>query len=318
MKQKVLFLVEAGTISGLGHLRRMQVLALALMKEGWVCDFGINDLSVLKIHEAEGFTGKLWNGNGLDLGPTDVLIVDGYQYRLSLFNEWNDFCKVSVVIDDLAERPVEVDILLNHNIYGDNLDYSNYKVKKLLVGASYSLVDSRFLTVSSVDKPSIPHILVTFGGTDNGLLSVEIVSSILKENKEIVVELITSPLCKPSTQVLDLANTYKGRLIVHNGVDMAEVMKRCSIIIGAAGFTIIEAIAAGLTPIVCAIADNQKHNITKLKSLGINANEQFDADWFKSEIQLAINSSRPQQNSVIDGQGAQRVIKSIKEFLMKG
>lgn len=318
IKNKVLFLVEAGSASGLGHLRRMQVLASTFEDKGWICNFSITDSLLIEHLKAEGFSANLWTGNGLDLGVTDVLIVDGYQYNSSLIHGWKDFCKVSVVIDDMADKPLSADFVLNHNIYGDTLDYSKYKINKLLTGPSFSLVDSRFLKVSNIDKPSMPHILVTFGGTDDGKLSAEVVSNILNENRQIVIELVTSPLCNPSSKITKLAGVFPDRLIIHNGADMVEVMERCNLVIGAAGFTIIEALAAGLTPIVCAIADNQKYNIKALKSLGVKANYNYDVEWLVRETLLALDSPSCQKNSVLDGQGAQRVFNSIEGYLLEG
>ena len=109
--------------------------------------------------------------------------------------------------------------------------------------------------------------MATFGGTDNGRLSGPVAEGILALNNEVVVDVVISPFCVADNRFDELTKKYMGRLLVHSDADIVSLMQRCTIIVGAAGFTIIEALAAGLTPVVCSITDNQKLNIKELQSM---------------------------------------------------
>lgn len=317
-KLKVLFLVEIGRNTGLGHMRRMQVLARAMSRHGWNCKFGVSDSSTLSKLPSDEFSYYEWRNNGLNLGPTDVLVVDGYEYNPRLLEYWRKHAIVNIIVDDIAERPIDADILLNHNIYGNRLDYSNYNVKHLLLGPEFSLVDNRFLDIKNCDKPNLSHILISFGGTDDGRYSMPIASAILFKDKDVVIDVVISPFCKTDKRFDEIIKKYKNRIKVHIGADMVELMKHCSIIVGAAGFTIIEALAAGLQPIVCSIADNQKFNIKILQELGMSAIDYYDSDALAAEAVEFINSARPKTGGVIDGKGADRVVNYIKEVFLAG
>jgi len=315
---KALFLVEAGKTAGLGHLRRMQVLAGAMRELGWHCKFGVSDVCVLEELRLDGYTGAKWEGTGLELGPIDVLVIDGYKYRPSILESWKRYSRTIMVLDDIAARPIESDILLNHNIYGHRLDYSAYNVRHLLTGPEFSLVDNRFLEIKDCDKTGIPRILVSFGGTDDGRLSGPVAAGILDINNEVVVDVVISPFCNADTKLNELIKKYPSRIVVHSGADMVSLMQRCTIIVGAAGFTIIEALAAGLTPAVCSIADNQKLNIKELQALGFRTLDHYDSDRLVNEAITNIATTISNRDTLIDGKGASRVINCIKQSIHEG
>ena len=119
------------------------------------------------------------------------------------------------------------------------------------------------------------HILVSFGGTDDGRFSLPVAEALLAGRADIVVEVVISPLLTTSPDLISLQDQHAGRLVVHHGVDMADVMCRCRVLAGAAGVTVLEALAAGLELAVCSTADNQRMNVAALRKLDVVAFDGF-------------------------------------------
>ena len=145
---KAVFLIECGATSGFGHLRRCQVLARAMMADGWACRLALSDATMVDTVLAEGFDAQPWYDDGLDMAPVEVLVVDGYHYDPQLIARWRTHAGVTLAVDDLAERPVPADVVLNHNVYGAALDYSAYGAKAAIGGAEYALVDDKFFAAA--------------------------------------------------------------------------------------------------------------------------------------------------------------------------
>ncbi len=315
---RALFLVEAGRRSGLGHLRRMQVLARTMMQENWVCRFGVDDASVIDNITQTGFDAYLWINDGIDLGPADIVVVDGYHYDPDLLKRWRDHCRVSVAVDDNADRPLAADIILNHNIYGHQLNYSAYSAIRLLTGPQYCLVDSRFAGLADERQEQRQRLLVTFGGTDDGRYSLSIVRGLLSQRRSLVVEVVISPLRQPCEKWVDLRNEFDKRLVIHHGIDMVDVMGRCSVMVGAAGVSVVEALAAGILPIVCATVGNQRRNVEALRELGIIAMDHYDAKEMVKAALVTLDCAGAGYKPVSDWRGPDRVVEEIRLLMSKG
>ena len=311
---KAVFLVECGSRYGLGHLRRSQVLAKVMMSRGWECCLGISDTDMVHMVENEKFITAPWINDGLDLGPSDALIVDGYNYDPELFCRWRNYTQVSLALDDLAERPVPANVILNHNLYGAELDYSEYESDLNIGGADYSLVDQKFFDVGSIVRKSPEHILVSFGGTDDGMYSAPVAQAILDRDLNVVVEIVVSILKVPSQELLNLKVDHASRVIIHHGANMADVMSRCKVLTGSGGLTVQEALAARLKLVVCATSENQLINISTLKKLGVSS---FDSINPKEMAKSALALMNEAQNGavILDAKGPERVIDVLSKVI---
>src|SRR5262245_27577931 len=117
MKASVELMVECGPAIGLGHLRRCNALGLALAARGAMCRFAVTSRDGLPALEAAGWTAGLWKSGseGLDC---DAVVVDGYLYDLDLLRRLKGSV-MRIVIDDLASRPLEAELLVNPNLYAE-------------------------------------------------------------------------------------------------------------------------------------------------------------------------------------------------------
>ena len=307
------FLIEAGKESGLGHLRRMQVLAGAMVRRGWQCRFGINDEALVRELEQIGESVFVWRPGSENVGPTNVLVVDGYHYDVNLLKHQQ--CDCRLVMDDNAVRPLSADIVLNHNLHALQLDYSAYQAQKFLLGCAYTLVDPRFVALAQGRPDMSGRVLVSFGGTDDGGYSLSVVQHLLERCSEIIVEVVLSPLMPPANEWPLLAQRFGSRLVIHHGADMIDLMKHCDTLVGAAGTTAIEALAAGMRVIVCATVDNQRRHIDSLREVGVVALKQFNVDELVEAAIVAMETQPTVLPSVSDWCGAERVVDEIEQFL---
>ncbi|MDH5771517.1 MAG: hypothetical protein OEY84_00115 [Rhodospirillaceae bacterium] len=314
---KALFLTECGATSGMGHLRRCQVLARAMMAEGWACSFGLSDAGMVDAVRKEGFDAHPWVDDGINLGRADVLVLDGYHYDPELLTRWRDRSSITMAVDDLADRPVPADVILNHNIYGAELDYASYNAKKVIAGPAYSLVGENFFAVASTPRPYPAHVLVSFGGTDDGRYSLPMAEAFLTESPDTVVEVVISPVQTPSVKFATLQKSFGSRLVVHHGAEMPSIMGRCRILAGAAGVTVIEALAAAVSPVVCAIADNQHINIKALRKMGFDAFDSFDPNAMVKAALPLLHKNEQTAKKLVDPQGPNRIIAILSEVFGK-
>ena len=76
-------------------------------------------------------------------------------------------------LDDTAERPLPVDVVINHNLYAPQLDYRAVSDAKVLAGPDYALVDARVMAAARLHRSKAPDNAVVISGNrilnDDGL-----------------------------------------------------------------------------------------------------------------------------------------------------
>ncbi|WP_078378902.1 UDP-2,4-diacetamido-2,4,6-trideoxy-beta-L-altropyranose hydrolase [Sutcliffiella halmapala] len=207
----------------------------------------------------------------------DLLIVDHYGIDVRWESRLRSFVDNIMVIDDLADRIHECDLILDQN--SNKQDRYNLLVPNSciqLLGLNYVLLRDEFLTIDvrKIQRDgSISTILVFFGGTDPtgetiktiqsikelGLVDIEfnIVVGSANPNKELIQE-----MCKK------IPNTFF-YCQVNN---MADLMVKADLAIGAGGTASWERCYLGLPTIIICVAPNQKEvtNAIEAKGAAIN------------------------------------------------
>ena len=315
LKPRALFLVKCGRTNGLGHLRRSLILSNAMQSYGWTCSFGLSDLDAVPENILAQISAQLWIGAGLNLGPADIIVFDGYEISPEIYDKWKNRSQVSLKIDDHASEPREVEIVLNHNVYGNTLDYSNYCCSSILAGVEFSLIDPLFFSLYGNKKPSEKYILISFGNTDDGCFALPVASQILEITPDSIIDLAI-PQIKQSNQVLkNLQKKYSGRINIDKSGSLFEAMSRASFYVGAGGVTALEAIASGVEPVLCSIVDNQKLNIMAFKSLGYATTGIYDASFLAQTIATKLKYKNKIPDRLIDDLGPKRIIEALKKHL---
>jgi len=292
------------------------VLAAGFQREAFDCRFLLTDMRYADFVERCGMPAAPWAGAKPDLPRADVVAIDGYHFDVGLPSQWSaqTGC-TTLVVDDLAERPTRADVVLNHNIYGAELDYETYGARLLLTGPQYALVDPAFAALASRARPTAGRVVISFGGTDDGYYGAAAARALLERDADVAVDVV---LPRSAASAQQVADDFPGRCDIHVAPVMVDRLAAATVYVGAAGVTLLEAIAAGRDIVVCGIVDNQRKNIRSLKALSASAFDEFVPDQMADVALQLLSSPGTSALPAIDGHGAERVVKAIVDLRGRG
>jgi UDP-2,4-diacetamido-2,4,6-trideoxy-beta-L-altropyranose hydrolase len=199
--------------------------------------------------------------------PVDWLVVDHY----SLDGQWErtmrPLAKKIMVIDDLADRKHDCDLLLDQNLGRTERDYEGLinARAKLLIGPDYALIRPEFAQVREYSmerrrEPKLRRLLVSMGGVDLANITSEVIEKLkscpLPLNTEISIVMGKNApwLQRIQTAVEGMPWRTKVLIDVDN---IAPLMAESDLAIGAAGGSAWERCAVGLPSIILIAAQNQ-------------------------------------------------------------
>lgn len=202
----------------------------------------------------------------------DIWIVDHYQLDYNFESELVDNAVV-VIIDDLANRKHNCHVLIDANLSKHSSERYTSLVPQdcvRLIGPKYALLREEFYqAIQKNITRNLKHVLVCFGGSD----PTNTTSTALQALAQVKELGLTADV------VIGAGNIYKqivveqARLIdgitVHiNSENIAELMCKASLMIGAGGSMHWERCACNLPGIIITIADNQREATEYLALLG--------------------------------------------------
>lgn len=208
----------------------------------------------------------------------DLMIVDHY----GLDEKWERNVKPAVkklmVIDDLANRKHNCDLLLDQN-YKVNLE-TKYKTLvpnncKLLLGPNYVLLRDEFVRMADRVKPRTGHInriLVFFGGTDPTNETLKTLNSLSKIDHNIQVDVIVGATNRSKSDIKMFCDKFNHFHLYSQVDNISEFMDNADLAIGAGGTTTWERCFMGLPSITIVIADNQKEVTEAVANFGATIN----------------------------------------------
>lgn len=262
----------------------------------------------------------------------DILVVDHYELDVKWEAKIKKYVKKIVVIDDMANRFHDCDVLLDQNYGRKEAHYISIVPEscRLLCGVEYSLIRDEFLKLKkkSIERRknnSIKKVFISMGGAD-----------VLNISSQVLIELEKHKVLPNAEYILILGNAsphveYVKKLISKLSIDvklyinvnnMAELMMACDIAIGASGSTTWERCCLGLPTITLILAKNQKFIANSLNEIGavklIGCPD--DISWKKKLIKAFENfKNNPESlyemskisESINDGLGVKRVVEVI-------
>jgi UDP-2,4-diacetamido-2,4,6-trideoxy-beta-L-altropyranose hydrolase len=326
---------DAGVAIGGGHVRRCLVLAEALADAKWNVTFASQPGS----HDAVPLLGRgafaqisLEEGDEVtrlrDSVPAgcDLFVVDQYGLDADFERACRGWAKRILVIDDLADRQHDCDILVDQTPGRDASDYISLVPQhcRVLAGPAYALLDRRFQALRAQRRAAerVGQVLVSFGSTDSADMTSAALSAvrIARLSTEVVVVLggssphlghvreVAASLCPPAEIHVDVD-------------DMAGAIVAADLAIGAGGVSSLERCCLGLPSLLIVVADNQRGNADALARAGAAVIVGSSADASPARIasalrELAENPARRQAMSeaafaVCDGGGAFRVVNAL-------
>ncbi|MDO9145886.1 MULTISPECIES: UDP-2,4-diacetamido-2,4,6-trideoxy-beta-L-altropyranose hydrolase [Comamonadaceae] len=209
----------------------------------------------------------------------DCLVVDHYALDRRWEQALRPHTRSILVIDDLADRPHQCDLLLDQNL-GRRPEHYNELVPphcQVLTGSHYAVLRPEFsaLRAYSMERrktqPALRQLLITMGGVDQPnatgkVLQVLKTCALPRESRITVVMGLTAPWLE-SVKELAAQMPWPTAVVV-NVNDMAQRMADSDLAIGAAGSTSWERCCLGLPSILVILADNQNSSCAELGAVG--------------------------------------------------
>lgn len=264
----------------------------------------------------------------------DWLIVDHY----GLDSKWHKLVrpqtKKILVIDDLADRKYDCDILLDQTFGRSRSAYNELVPRecKLLMGTKFALLRPefplhRFRAIKKrKNQKQIKSILVSMGGIEPNNTTIKILKALESiqwiESTRPYINLVMNEQ-DPDLQSITNFSKKLGLTVnvLTNVSKMADLMLDADIAIGAGGTTSWERCCVGLPTIIIQTAKNQEEVVKKLQESGASLNLGMSSELRENEIitcvsELLRNTNRLVKMStasfnISDGLGVKRVLEEV-------
>ena len=261
----------------------------------------------------------------------DWLIVDHYALDARWEQTLRPLCRKLMVIDDLADRPHDCDILLDQNLGRDAHDYNQLVPDgcNVLAGPHYALLRPEFVALRDDSlrhraTPQFRHLLITIGGVDQSDATGKVLEALqdCPLPADLRITVVMGPHAPWLERVQSLAKLMPRPTEVKVNVNnMAQLMADSDLAIGAAGSTTWERCCLGLPTLMLVLAENQRSAAAALEQSGsVKLLDSLDAipNVLRSMLSLLVTTdvlSQLSQKSclVTDGQGASRVSNVLSE-----
>lgn len=267
------------------------------------------------------------------IGVVDWLIVDHYSLDFRWESSLRDKCRFLMVIDDLADRKHNCDLLLDQNLGRTSKDYTDlvYTSTKLLMGTRFCLLRPEFLEWRSVSisqrmEPKLENIMIAMGGVDSENVTKKVLATL--ENKtNLKLKSITVVLGPHAPWLQDIKSFSKSMRVptkvLHSVENIAELMSSSDVSVGAGGSTTWERCVLGLPSILICIADNQKgllEAVDKYRA-GLTIRSLFKLEDSLEEMLNILHISKNLKDisrncsKIVDGNGAFRTSNIMRCYL---
>ena len=335
---KVIFRVDASLEMGIGHVMRCLTLANELKQQNHEIIFICRELTgnhillikypVLVLPKNDNFQsdGLYLNWLGVtqeqDAEQTikvipkniDLLIVDSYALDEIWHKQLKPYTKKIMVIDDLADRQFDCNVLLNQNLGTQIEDYKDKVLNncELLLGCDYALLRPEFpnlrekALIKRKNTKVIKNILISMGGSDITNKTYDILQEV-SDDLNIVV--ILGGISPHNKIIKNYAKSKKNVKVVVDADNISSLMFDADLAIGAGGSTSWERCCLGLPTLLYVLAENQRKIAGNLEELGAVK----IVDNLKVNLQNILNNfsfwqiMSEKAQTVCDGIGVKRI-----------
>lgn len=358
---KVVFRADASLQIGSGHVMRCLTLADVLKQRGAECHFlcrahvgHLIELIRSKGHvvhvlpckpecpvDSDGPAHAAWLGatqeqdaqacrSILQVLEPEWLIVDHYGLDARWETALRPFCRRLMVIDDLADRPHDCDLLLDQNLGRRASDYESLTPAKctVLAGPQYALLRPEFAaqreySLKRREHPRLRNLLITMGGVDQPNATGRVLETLkdcpLPDDCRISVVMGAQAPWLEQVRATTAEMPWPSEVLV-NVADMAQRMADCDLAIGAAGSTSWERCCLGVPTLMVVLAGNQTsignalHRSEAAVLVGSPSDELFEerclavlSELMESDGRLGIMSGAAAD--VTNGMGSDEVVR---------
>ncbi len=361
--KRAIIRADASSTIGSGHIMRCLPLAKALSQQGVCIDFvcrqilpnmverirasgyGLHLLKPLlneplNREEHSSWLGLPWQEDADECatflaqqGDCDWLIVDHYGIDARWHAALRPHTKNILVLDDLADRDYDCDILVDANLppsppkpYDEHLPSSSL----LLQGPRYALLRDEWAQMrcqSVRDEYTVQHtpprVLISYGGTDPTGETLKVLKTLQRLGREVKVDCVIGNGVANREAIVSLVDSQNWQC--HIDIDyMAQLASECDLAFGAAGVSSMERCCVGLPTILTICGANQTAGAIALETAGAAVNlgsyetvtvERLTEACLRLLDQpKTLHAMRQKANELCDGRGVARVVQRMQAF----
>ena len=254
----------------------------------------------------------------------DWLVVDHYAIDIEWENKLRSAVGQIMVIDDLADRRHDCDLLLDQNLYTSAANRYSSLVPdycQVIIGPQHALLRPEFIRAKANLRQRDGHIrriLIQFGGVDASNETIKALNAVASLNRpDILVDVVVGSsnmhrdaIEKRCREVLQTTLHYQTKHV-------AKLMAAADLAIGAGGTTTWERCCMGVPSIIVAVAENQiaigrhcdEHGVGIYLGTSETVTVELIAKTVKKFISgpLMVRQMSKRATLLVDGFGAGRV-----------
>ena len=356
---RIVFRVDASVEIGAGHVFRCATLAQELASRGadicfvsrlmkghyvdWLRDKGFKVEPLLMRRAVESNLSvayESWLGAPLaeeisemtDLlqssRPIDWLVIDHYAIDQRWQTVLRPFVHKIMIIDDLANRSHDCDLLLDQNLYPlSEIRYLDLIAAgtKTLLGPRYALLRPEFTAYREhprVRDGLVRRVFIFMGGGDVSRVTNTVLNALSQSrHRDVIIDVVMGVKLNPN--YIKLMQSKLPNVKFHHRVDcIANLMMQADLAIGASGVATWERAAVGLPALTVSTAKNQHAIASNAQRAGLltwigSAENITEFEWLGHINEAFCSPERLMRQSeaclaVIDAKGAQRVADAMQ------
>lgn len=232
-----------------------------------------------------------------------------------------------LVIDDLADRPHQADLLLDQNFFGDATEQRYQGLVpphcRQLLGPHYALLGPEYAQLHPLVPPrtELRRVLVFFGGVDPANLTARALEALMDPALGHLAVDVVLGLQSPYRSVVERLVACRPYTNLHGPLQsLAGLIARADLAIGAGGATTWERCCLGLPSILVVCAHNQKKISEEIAKFGAGVvfcpTVKLGADVLEQVVALCHDTNKLLHMScraeqICDGLGVSRASKEI-------
>jgi len=255
----ILIRTDASVLIGSGHVMRCLTIAKQLKKLGHEVCFWMEPLqgNLIDLVEKNGFSVIQ------HMRHVELLIVDHYQLDMEWEQQMRAYAPKIVVIDDLANRNHDCDVLIDQNIVSNYLHRYDTLVPahcKKLLGPQYLIMRDEFIEARKQQVPRsgiVETLLVFMGGSDPTRETWKVLHALQQTSTDLKrIDVVVGSSNPDSINIEHYCSHH--HYYFHCQIDyMAKLIAASDFAIGAGGTAVWERSYVGLPSSVTVVADNQ-------------------------------------------------------------
>ncbi|MED4350942.1 UDP-2,4-diacetamido-2,4,6-trideoxy-beta-L-altropyranose hydrolase [Schinkia azotoformans] len=331
---QILIRTDASTKIGSGHVMRCLTLADMLKEKGAKIYFVCREMEghLCELIETKGYqcfrtfnvkqtfdqkqdameTLHLIEINGLKV---DLIIADHYQ----IDEQWEQVVRKAapkvMVIDDLANRRHDCDLLLDQNYF--NKFETRYdglvpaKCRKLL-GLKYLLLRPEFYEDNITEEntnESVADVLVFYGGSDSTNETLKVLDALNLVDVTSLTFHVVVGSSNSNREIIELRCRERNYHFYVQINYLAQLMRTVDLALGAGGVTMWERCFLGIPSIVTVVADNQRESTEAAADAGAIWNLGWHECVEKEDLVDIIN------RAIEDPNGLKEMTKKAKQLM---